>query len=81
MTRDEMQNLCGLGIAAECESAGVEPRYLGGNGMCGDHRLTLWDVNGSRVIGTNGDPVWEDATDADDFAAMLAQINISATAS
>jgi hypothetical protein len=71
MTRDELLLTgCGTEIADDAIIHGYEPRYLADNGKSGDHRLTLWDCNGCRVVQTNGGDVWEES-DPEGFAELV----------
>lgn len=48
-----------LGIYHEMKDVMQEAQYLDDNGKLGDERVILFDVDGTKVLCTNGDPVWE----------------------
>jgi hypothetical protein len=65
-------NSCGIQAQGKIDGI-TEVELIGTNGKTGDAKTTAYWFGGTRVIDTNGDPIWEEQ-DPCAFAEMMAEI-------
>jgi hypothetical protein len=69
-----IEDINSIGIQAQAKRDGItHVRWIGSNGITGDHGLTAYWCGNTRVIDTNADPLWEES-DPEAFALAMAEI-------
>lgn len=72
----QLSEINSTNLQAQGKIDGITEVFLiGTNGEMGDAQTTAYWFGGTRVITTNGDPIWEES-EPEAFAAMMEDIEV-----